>query len=169
MILPAVPRAGRNWHEAYLLLISTLYGLGGLLSGKSSRAIEATFPAWGQTGWYAGLLIGSLLGIAGIALETTVIDQEPPPEAVLAKRLGRLRTGLVLERAAMRVLIGLCTAYVLGAFASSPITQVATALGVAYVAAFALANLARARQITHKLPRVEAALSVLRRDRDGAP
>lgn len=169
LIVPStVPRSGRNWHEAYLLLISALYGLGGLLSGRSSRAIEATFPAWGQAGWYAGLLAGSVLGMAGIALETAVIDEAPPPDEVLAKRLGRLRTGLVLERAAMRLLVGLCIAYVLGAFAAAPITQVTTGLGVAYVLAFALANLARARQITVKLPRVEAALRVLRGNPDGA-
>lgn len=155
-----VPR-GRNWHEAYLLVVSLLVGLGGLLSGHQSRAVEAAFPAWGQTCWYGGLIVGASLGLAGIGLESVVIDQDETPPGQLAGRLARWRTGLILERAGLRFLIGLCAGYVLGAFATASVGDVAVALGVAYVAAFAFANFARARQISKKLPRIEAALDVL--------
>lgn len=159
--MPDTLKIGRNWHEAYLLMLSVLYGVGGLVSGQSSKAIDATFPAWGALGWYIGLITGAALGLAGIILETSSVDQEPPPPTMLVKRLRRWRTGLILERSSMRLLVGLCTAYVLGALATSSITQVTAAFGASLVAAFALANFARARQISRRLPKVEAALRVL--------
>lgn len=133
-----LPRGSRNWHEVYLLGLAGLNGLAGLaLPGSRSQAIEATFPIWGQYGWYVGLLAGAGLGIGGIALGTL--------------------TGLLVERAAMWLLTGLCAAYVLGALAVSG-DRAATALGVALVAAFALANLARARQIARMVRRVQTQL-----------
>ncbi|HEY2763424.1 MAG TPA: hypothetical protein VGJ13_05340 [Pseudonocardiaceae bacterium] len=153
-------RIGRNWHEAYLLLLSALFGVAGLVSGHSSRAIAQTLPAWAQLGWYVGLTAGSCLGLTGISMASATLNRRRPE--VLLKRLQRWRTGLVLERAAMWMLVGLCTAYVIGTFAVTAIPQITTALGASYITAFALANFARAVQIGHRLPRLEAALRVLK-------
>lgn len=125
---------GRSWHEVYLLLISAAYALGGLVTGRTNQALDESFPGWSLLGWYGGLFAMSVLAVAGIVMGTIA--------------------GLVLERAAMWVLTGLCVAYVLGALAGAPLARVTTALGVGYIVAFALANVARARQIDRTLAAV---------------
>jgi amino acid transporter len=149
-------RAGRNWHEVYLLALSAAVGVTGLASARRSDAVAASFSGLGQAGWYGGLLVGSLLGIAGIVLSSTrprdragLLDGDE-----LQRHLRRALTGLTLERAAMLLLTGLCVAYVLGAVSVSGVGKASAALGVAYVLAFALACTARARQIRLTLRRV---------------
>ena len=152
-------RRGRNWHEVYLLALAAMSGAAGLLAPEArSQAIESSFPAWGQIAWYGGLLTGALIALAGIiyAPGSAVVPAGDLGKADLHRRLKRQVTGMMVERAAMLLLAGLCTGYVLGAIASVGASRAAAALGAALVAAFALANAARARQIRLSLRHIQA-------------
>jgi uncharacterized membrane protein len=123
---------GRNWHEVYLLVLTILFAVTGWLTDSKEQIITATFPAWAQSFWYGGLAAGAVLALVGIALHTL--------------------TGLLVERAGLFALAGLCGAYGLtfGALAGrvDPVHSVAITL---LVFAFAAVNLARAGQIRREV------------------
>ncbi len=62
--------AGRNWYEAYLMLLTAAFAVSAWATGSEAQVIAATFPAWSQYLWYGGLTAGAVLALAGIALGT---------------------------------------------------------------------------------------------------
>lgn len=132
---------GRNWHGAYLAVLTVLFALEAWLSGSQQQVIAATFPAWSRHLWYGGLITGALLVLAGIVLHTV--------------------TGLLIERAALFVLAALCGAYGLAFLAAS--TRAGADPGhlvyaVVLVLAFAGVNLLRARQIRREIDQTRSEL-----------
>lgn len=125
-----IARAGRSPHEVWLLGACVLAGSTGLASGAESNAVAAALPGWAQLLWYAGLLLWGTVALAGLAWRHRV-------------------EGLLIERAALVALTGLCLVYALGAIVYAGLP--AAAVGAALTVAFALANVARARQISHDL------------------
>lgn len=126
---------GRNWYQVYLLVLTMVFVGSAWLSGGEGQVIAATFPAWSQYLWYGGLLIGAAAALVGIGLGTVV--------------------GLLIERAALFWLAGLCGAYGMAFLAFSSRSDVFHAVYVVtFVALFALANLTRARAIRRDIDRL---------------
>lgn len=142
--------AGRNWHEVYLLVLTVVFaGIAGA-SRSEQQTIAATFPAWSQYLWYGGLATGALLALAGIALHTV--------------------TGMLIEGAALIGLAGLCSAYGAAFLAYAGRADLFHAVFVvAFVAAYAGVNLARARQVRREVDTFRAELRRLAAVRQSAP
>lgn len=119
---------GRNWYQVYLLVLAVVFVGASWLTGGEGQVIAAAFPSWSQYLWYGGLLAGSVAALVGIALATVV--------------------GLLLERAALLWLAGLCAAYGMAFLAFPAGADVFhTVYVVTFVGSFALVNLVRARDI----------------------
>lgn len=131
----------RNWFEAYLLVLALGSGTQGLLGRGGSRTVEASFPAWGQYLWFGGLLAGSLLALAGVALASVV--------------------GTLLERAALFLLAGLSGGYTIGAVVLCVVDTGPSAYATTLVAGFGLLCLTRTRQIRSDLDARRQALRKL--------
>lgn len=82
--------AGRNWHGAYLAVLTVVFALEAWLSGSQQQVIAATFPGLARNLWYGGLIAGAVLVLIGVTLHTV--------------------TGLLIERAALFLLAGLWAA-----------------------------------------------------------
>lgn len=120
--------AGRNWYQIYLLFLAAVFVGFSWISGGEGQVIASSFPAWAQGLWYGGLLVGAGLALVGIAMHTI--------------------TGLLLERASLFFLSGLCASYGLAFLAASARSDVFHAAYVVFfVLSFAGVNLLRARQI----------------------
>jgi hypothetical protein len=112
----------------YMLLLTVGFAVLSWVTGSAGQEITKTYAPWAQTLWYGGLTIGAALALAGIIWHT--------------------EQGLLLERAALVFLTGLCgsysTAFLLTAGRADPLHALFV---VVFVAAFGAVNLARARQI----------------------
>lgn len=85
--------------EAYLLGMCVLTGAASFFAPPArAKSIVYAFPVWAQGLWYIGVMAGGLIGLYGI----------------MAKQVD---TGLVVERAAMWLLIGLTSSYGVAAIA----------------------------------------------------
>lgn len=85
--------------EAYLLSLCVLTGATSFFAPPArAKSIVYSFPTWAQGLWYIGVMTGGLIGLYGI----------------MAKQVD---TGLVVERAAMWLLIGLTASYGVAAVA----------------------------------------------------
>lgn len=134
--------SGRNWHEIYLLVLTVAFATSGVLTQSSGQVITATFPSWGQRLWYGGLIIGALVALAGIVLHSV--------------------TGLLVERAALLGLAGLCGAYGLAFLATASRAGLFHAVFVVVlVGAYALVNLARAVQVRRDIDALRTDLQKL--------
>jgi hypothetical protein len=122
-------RLGRAVFEAYLLVACVLTGVVGFVAPATrARSIVTTFPGWAQTAWYAGLLLGGIVAIAGITVGSIL--------------------GSLVERAAMLTLAGMCLSFGVAsiAYAGPPAIT-----GAMMLLAFAGACVVRACQITGDL------------------
>lgn len=136
---PKVLRAplGRAVFELYLLGACVLVGLSGLAAPAArARSLVATFPPWAQVGWYSGLLLGGILGIGGVIRGDV--------------------TAMLVERAALIVLGGLCASFGLAsvAFVGPPAIT-----GSIMLSGFVAPCAARAVQITANLRAVRRHLA----------
>jgi hypothetical protein len=123
---------GRNWYEVFLLILTALWAIAGWVTGSEGQEIALTFPAWARDLWYGGLLVCSLVALAGVVAGTV--------------------TGLLIERAALFFLAGLCGGYGLVFFANAGIADpVHAAYVVVLVLAYAGVNLTRALQVRRDL------------------
>lgn len=150
-------RPERNWHMILLLAFAVLNGIAGLLPNLPSSTIEQAFPGFLRYLWYGGLVIGGLGGIVGYLMGMVTKSAEGISRDTLIKWLHRMITGMIMEYGSMWLLTGLCVSYVLGAIQTAQ-GKALTALGVTSVVAFAIANLARARQLRRGLAIVTAKL-----------
>lgn len=123
-------RSGSAPHEVYLLSLALLYGIIGTIFGSTPRALEETFPIWAKYLWFVGLFIGSATALYGIHRRDEI--------------------GLRVERAALRELTILSLLYIIMSLFVAPTTS-STALGLAFIIGFAIANISRARQIRRDL------------------
>lgn len=132
-------RGARNWYQVYLLVLAMVFVGGAWATGSEGQIIAQTFPSWSQFLWYGGLLLGSLVALVGIGMNTV--------------------TGFLIERGALFWLAGLCGCYGLAflAFAERAGTFHVVYV-VAFVLAFAAVNLARARQVRSDIDRMRAQL-----------
>lgn len=140
------PHTDRNWHMVALLSFAVFNGTVGLFTGRTSDAVAAAFPGWLRYGWYIGLIVGGIMGVAGYLCGLTGLRPIDGERYTLSKWLDRVVLAMTVERFAMLLLTGLCVSYVLGAIM---VRQELTlpAFGVAVVAGFAVANVLRARQL----------------------
>jgi hypothetical protein len=141
---------GRNWHEVYLLVLTVAFAAMAWATGSQEQTIAGTFPAWSQQLWYGGLVVGAVVGLLGIALHTL--------------------TGMLIERAALLGLSGLCAAYGAAFLAHASRADLFHAVFVVvFVAAYAVVNLARACQVRREINQVRAQLQWIAAVRSAAP
>lgn len=129
--------SGRNYYEIYLLLLTAGWALLNWVTGADGETIEAAFPGWGRHIFLGGLLVGSLTALVGIAVGTVV--------------------GMLVERAALFALAGLCGA--VGAFVLSRADLVHALYVVPLLLAYAAVHLVRARQVRNDIARIRQALA----------
>lgn len=129
-------RLVRQVFEVYLLGACVLVGLSGIVvPAARARSLVATFPPVAQLGWYVGILLGGVLGILGIVR-------------------GCAR-GLLIERAALIVLAGMCASFGIASVAfAGPVAITGSIMLWGFVAPC----VARAVQITSDLHVVRQAL-----------
>ncbi len=136
---PAVTRRARLGtavFEIYLLGACVLVGLSGIVvPAARSRSLVATFPPVAQLGWYVGILLGGALGILGIVRGCAI--------------------GLLIERAAMIMLAGMCASF---GIASVAFVGPVAITGSIMLWGFVAPCVARAVQITSDLRVVREAL-----------
>ncbi|MGH3987823.1 MAG: hypothetical protein ACRDTZ_10945 [Pseudonocardiaceae bacterium] len=129
----------RNWYEVYLLVLAVMWVATAWLTGSADQTIVRTFPSWSQHLWYGGLLVGVMVALLGITLASVA--------------------GLLVERAALFWLAGLCMAYGLAFWAAADRSDpYHAAYVVVFVLGFAAVNLARATQIRSAVDAKRAAL-----------
>lgn len=125
----------RSPHKLYLLIACVIGGTLGLVFPPShGLSISDAFPGKTQLVWYAGLLIGGVLGLVGSYLRSI--------------------TGILLEQAGMYLLAGLAISFAFAAFAHTGLPAIPGAL---ILGGFGCANAVRAYHI-------HLDLRVLRRD-----
>ena len=123
---------GRNWHEALLLVLTVAFAAQAWASGSEQQTIAATYPPWAQAIWYGGLILGALVALAGI--------------------IWHGHTGLLIERAALLGLAGVCVSYGLAFLLHADRADLFHAVYVVvFVGAFAAVNVARAAQIRREI------------------
>lgn len=133
---------GRNWYEVYLMVLTLLFAISAWTTGSSQETLIATFPIWSQNLWYGGLVVSALAVLAGIVMNTL--------------------TGLLIERAALLILTGICAGYGLVFFAvSSRTSALHASYVVVLVLAYAAVNVTRALQVGSELTRIRRELSQL--------
>lgn len=139
----AVLRSGRNPFEAYLLAACFLVGVAGLVAPESQSSVVTHLPRWEVASWYGGLVAGSGVCLAGIAMRGV--------KSLLVERVG------LLMLAAFSVLYSVAVLAAAGARG----TFVAV-----FIAAFAGAAVGRFVQISIDMHRAEA-VEALRPDKPG--
>lgn len=133
---------GRNWHEIYLLVLTIGFALSGWLTSSSEQVITASYPVWSQFVWYGGLIAGASIALVGIALHTL--------------------TGLLIERAALFGIAGLCGAYGMAFLATAGRADPFHAVFVVVlVGVYAAINLARAFQVRRDIDQIRLGLQKL--------
>jgi hypothetical protein len=119
---------GRNWYQLLLMVLTVFWVATAWMSGSTDQSITASFPWWSRSLWYFGLTIGAAVTAVGIIMHTF--------------------TGLLVEKAGLFILVGICAGYVVAflAFAgrADPVHVISI---VALIALYAAINIARARQI----------------------
>lgn len=83
--------ARRQPHEIFLLLLTVMSGMVGLLNGVRAEDFAAEFPPWLQACWFGGLIFGSVVALVGAAMSGI--------------------RGLFVERAGLVVLTFLCLSF----------------------------------------------------------
>lgn len=134
----STPRArlARAVFEVYLFSVCILVGGVGLAYADGrSRSIVAAFPGPAQVAWYVVLLLCSILSLVGIARGDDL--------------------GLLLERAALVPLGGLCLSFGIAALAFSGPSGLS---GGIMLGGFGVACFVRAWQVTADLSRLRAEL-----------
>lgn len=124
--------SGRNYYEIYLLVLTAGWAALNWATGADGETIEAAFPGWGRHLWFGGLLAGATLALVGIAVGTVV--------------------GLLVERAALFGLAGLCAAF--GVLVASRADLVHALYVVPLLLAYAAVHLHRARQAYRDVGRI---------------
>ncbi|MGH3776503.1 MAG: hypothetical protein ACRDRR_12365 [Pseudonocardiaceae bacterium] len=76
---------GRNYHGAYLMLLTVAFATTAWLSRSEQQVIAATFRAWSQHLWYGGLVGGALPRLAVIA-RSSIRQPRNKPGVVAATR-----------------------------------------------------------------------------------
>lgn len=118
---------GRNYYQIYMLVLAIVFVGSSAITGGEGQVIAQSFPLWAQYLWYGGLTIGASIALFGIARNNLV--------------------GLLIERAALLFLAGLCASYGLAFLAASSRSDVFHAVYVVFfVLAFAVVNYVRAKQ-----------------------
>jgi hypothetical protein len=134
--------AGRNWYQVYLLVLTAAFAVASWFTDSEGQTLITTFPAWGRHIWYGGLLVLALAALVGIAMHNL--------------------TGLLVERAALFVLAGLCGAYGLVFLGFAGRSDPAHAVYVVVlVLAYAAVNLVRATQIRRDVDSIRHGLRLL--------
>jgi hypothetical protein len=134
--------AGRNWYEVYLMVLTVLFVVSAWSTDSARETLTATFPVWSQNLWYGGLIVSATLVLTGIVLGTV--------------------TGLMIERAALLVLTGLCVGYGLVFFAVAGRGSASHGIYVVVlVLAYAAVNITRAFQINTDLRQIRSSLHQL--------
>lgn len=130
-------RDGRHPHEVLFLVAAVIAGIGGTLHPPAQSIAHALMPAGMARVWYALLIVGAVIALAGIASS------------------GRHLGGLLVERVGMLLVGGLCCAY---GGVTLVFSESAALVGGAVLLAFGLASLVRARQIRRDLQRLRVTL-----------
>lgn len=131
--------SGRNYYQVYLLLLTAGWAAVNWVTGADGEVIEAAFPSFGRHIFFGGLLGGSVLALMGITLGTLV--------------------GMLLERAALFALAGLCGAF--GLLVASRADAIHLAYVVPLLLTYAVVHLIRARQVRRDITRVRKTLAGL--------
>lgn len=140
-----VVRGGRDPFEVMFLIACVLAGISGLIFGASSPNLAVALPGDTQTYWFAGVLVGSVLGLVGAF-------SKPP-------------TGLVIERVGLALLSGLCGAYGVSIILNSANGAL---VGMFVTLAFGVASLIRVWQIGVDLRVLKEQLAKIKEE-DEAP
>lgn len=131
--VPLLVRSGQNPFEVLMLCACAVAGAIGLVApNASANAITATLPHWEVLCWYSGLLVGGLVGLAGV--------------------FARGVTSLFVERVGIILLACLMLAYALALFVQVGFRGILPAL---VTGLFAVACAVRFVYITTDLKRME--------------
>ncbi len=130
--------AGRHRpHELLLLAWSALLGASYLVRVPAPRSLAAAVPHWVVLLWAAGLVLSGAVGLLGCLWR------------------GQAETGLGLERGAMLMSTAALTLIAVASLAANGDRAL---FGVGLMSAWAMANVARAMQITRDLRQIAAAI-----------
>ncbi|MGH3599996.1 MAG: hypothetical protein ACRDQH_06930 [Pseudonocardiaceae bacterium] len=130
--------SGRNYYEVYLLLLTLGWAIMSWIIGDG-ESIDAVFPAWGRYVFFGGLILASTSALVGIALGTL--------------------TGLLLERAAMFSLAGLCGCFAIVVAFGADLAQ--GLYVVPLLATYAAVHYHRAGQVRRDIDRTRAQLRAM--------
>ncbi len=136
---------GRNLYQAFLMVMCVGSGVMGHLTGANSSL--AAFPPWAQRIWLTGLFIGGVTALVGIGLHNL--------------------TGLLIERAALLLLAGLCIGYTATAVIVCLIHEGPSAYTTTLVFLFALLNLNRVWQVRQEKTVTSQRMAVLAQVQEG--
>lgn len=129
----------RTPHKIFLLVACVLAGVIGLFFPHThAQSIEAAFHGNSLLIWYTGLLIGGVLGLAGVFRRTI--------------------TGVLIEQSGMLLLAGLMLSFAVAAIAYSGVRGI---VGLTILTGFGIANIVRAWQIRHDLTLIRRYLAAL--------
>lgn len=136
---------GRNIFEVFLMLLALMAGLTGLIEPTPVTPApgEPLLPLWGRVIWYGGLVIGSLITLAGLAI--------PLPH------------GQKTEQAGLFLLIGSGLSYVVLTLASGSPSQAIVVL------IFVVTLATRIYYLRWEPAAIAAAVRLIRSDVDGTP
>lgn len=141
--LTTAPRLVRlRAHEAYLLTLCVMAGVGGIIN-PTTTALNAVLPPWFLWIWYLGLVVGALIGLAGMWIHSP--------------------TGPLIERAGLRLLNGLGIAFACVVTYSAGLPGLLSAAAVILFVAF---NVLRLVQIRLALAAERALLLTIRQASD---
>ena len=129
--------SGRNYYEIYMLLLTAGWVLFNWVTDADGETIEAAFPGWGRHILLGGLLVSSLIALGGIAVGTVV--------------------GMLVERAALSALAGLCGA--VGVLVLNRADLAQALYVVPLLLAYAAVHLVRVRQVRNDIARIRQALA----------
>lgn len=119
---------GRNWYQVFLLVLTIAFVGTALASGSEDQVIARSYPPWAQQIWYGGLILGAISALIGIAMHSI--------------------TGLLVERAALFLLSGVCLSFGTAFIASILRVDLFHVLYVSFfVYSFGAVNITRALQV----------------------
>lgn len=141
--LAGLPRIVRiRAHEAFLLILCVLVGIGGIVQPLAA-SVDVLLPRWFAWIWYVGLIVGALLGLAGMWIHSP--------------------TGPLIERAGLRLLNGIGVTYAAVVLYAAGAQGLFTGLSVILFVAF---NVLRLVQIRFSLAAERAVLLTMRQIND---
>lgn len=130
--------SGRNYYEVYLLVLTIGWAIMSWIVGDG-EAIGAVFGPWGRAVFLGGLVAASALALTGIAIGTL--------------------TGMLIERAAMYTLSGLCVCFAVVVAFGADLTQALYV--VPLLATYGVVHYHRTRQVRRDINRARAQLRTL--------